>query len=252
MEFQRRRILKDIGALGLSAPGLLPKLATAAGNADLTSGLPRGVYDTAVLDSLPGKKPPLIKLSYRPPNYGGRCPISSPSSRRTMRSSAAKPSEEREMRTTIVALGVLGTTIALAASLQPLNVKTGLWQMTQTIQWTGLPPQLDAAMAKARTHSYQTCVKPKDLSTNPWADGSDEKCTWTVVSSTGTDMEVRGSSCNMGSEFGMTSEIHGKIHVVDAENGTGSFDILLSGNGQKISGRAAYTGKWIGSRCAAE
>jgi DMSO/TMAO reductase YedYZ molybdopterin-dependent catalytic subunit len=34
----------------------------------LTSGLPDGVYDTAVLDALPGKKP-LIKLSYRPPNY---------------------------------------------------------------------------------------------------------------------------------------------------------------------------------------
>jgi DMSO/TMAO reductase YedYZ molybdopterin-dependent catalytic subunit len=36
--------------------------------APLTAGLPQGVYDTAVLESLPGKKP-LIKLSYRPPNY---------------------------------------------------------------------------------------------------------------------------------------------------------------------------------------
>jgi sulfite dehydrogenase len=34
----------------------------------LVSGLPGGVYDTAILDTLPGKKP-LIKLSYRPPNY---------------------------------------------------------------------------------------------------------------------------------------------------------------------------------------
>lgn len=70
MEFERRRVLKGIGgALAFSAPGLLPKLAdAAAGLSDLASGLPRGVYDTAVLDSLPGKKP-LIKLSYRPPNY---------------------------------------------------------------------------------------------------------------------------------------------------------------------------------------
>lgn len=69
MKFQRRRILKGIGgALALSAPGLVPRLTAAAGIAEATSGLPRGVYDTAVLDSLPGKKP-LIKLSYRPPNY---------------------------------------------------------------------------------------------------------------------------------------------------------------------------------------
>ena len=31
-------------------------------------GLPEGVYDTATLEALPGKKP-LIKLTYRPPNY---------------------------------------------------------------------------------------------------------------------------------------------------------------------------------------
>ena len=34
----------------------------------LPQGLPEGVYDTATLEVLPGKKP-LIKLSYRPPNY---------------------------------------------------------------------------------------------------------------------------------------------------------------------------------------
>ena len=34
----------------------------------LPQGLPEGVYDTATLEALPGKKP-LIKLSYRPPNY---------------------------------------------------------------------------------------------------------------------------------------------------------------------------------------
>jgi hypothetical protein len=158
------------------------------------------------------------------------------------------------MRTRIAALSVLGITMAVAtaASLQPLKVKTGLWQMTQTVQWTGLPPQLDAAMAHGRTHDYQTCVKPKDLTSNPFAGGSDEKCTWTVVSSTGTDMEVRGTGCQMGTEFGMTSEIHGIIHVLDDANGTGSFDIVMSHGGQKITGHATYKGKWVGSSCPAE
>lgn len=154
----------------------------------------------------------------------------------------------------IVVLILLGTamTVAISASLHPLNVKTGLWQMTVTTTWKGLPPQFDSAMANGRTHTYQTCVKPEDLSTNPWAEGSGEKCTWSVLNSTGTDMEIRGTSCDMGSEYGMTSEVHGKIHVIDSENGTGSFDVTMIGNGRTISGHSSYSGKWAGSSCPAE
>ena len=54
-----------VAAAGLSA--IMPRLATAAG-AQVSPGVPAGVTASAVLDALPGKKP-LIKLSYRPPNY---------------------------------------------------------------------------------------------------------------------------------------------------------------------------------------
>src|SRR5690348_12721758 len=65
---ERRRVLQGMGsALALGGGGLVPRLARAAG-VPLTSGLPKGEYDTATLEALPGKKP-LIKLAYRPPNY---------------------------------------------------------------------------------------------------------------------------------------------------------------------------------------
>jgi sulfite dehydrogenase (cytochrome) subunit A len=63
----RRKLLLGMGGVALAAPRLLPRAAAAA-ELPLTSGLPEGVYDTADLEALPGKKP-LIKLSYRPPNY---------------------------------------------------------------------------------------------------------------------------------------------------------------------------------------
>src|SRR6188474_1547150 len=63
----RRQMLRGAGALALAAPGL-PRLGWAQQKPSLVPGLPMGVYDTAILDALPGKKP-LIKLSYRPPNY---------------------------------------------------------------------------------------------------------------------------------------------------------------------------------------
>ena len=62
-----RRHLLAIGAASLAAPALLRRQALAAG-APLSTGLPDGVYGSAALEALPGKKP-LIKLSYRPPNY---------------------------------------------------------------------------------------------------------------------------------------------------------------------------------------
>ena len=58
---------------------------------------------------------------------------------------------------------VWAAVVLLAADkVQPLNVKTGLWQMTQTITWTGLPPQMAAMMKNARPVNYKSCVKEKD------------------------------------------------------------------------------------------
>ena len=66
----RRQLLQraGAGAVALAGSGALSRLALAAQNPALVPGLAGGVYDTAILDALPGKKP-LIKLSYRPPNY---------------------------------------------------------------------------------------------------------------------------------------------------------------------------------------
>lgn len=137
-----------------------------------------------------------------------------------------------------------------AKNMTPLNVNTGLWQMTQKVTWTGLPPQYASLLQNGVPHQYKSCVKPKDLSTNPWADGSGQKCSWTTVSSSGSDMEVTGTMCDMGKDWGMTADVHGKIHIIDSQNGTGSFDVTLTGNGQTAHGHADYTGKWIGATCA--
>jgi len=66
---ERRRVLQGLGGvLAFAVPGLASRPASPAERPYLTFGLPGGEYDTAVLDALPDKQP-LIKLSYRPPNY---------------------------------------------------------------------------------------------------------------------------------------------------------------------------------------
>jgi Protein of unknown function (DUF3617) len=156
-------------------------------------------------------------------------------------------------RLLVVVIGSAAAVVfAAAGQLQPLNVKTGLWHMTETIKWSELPPPMAAMMrAVPQTTTYNSCVTAKDLNTNPWTNGSADNCTWTVLNSTSTDMEVRGTGCDFGENFGMTAEVHGQIHVPDSENGTGSMTVTLTGNGQTMHGVASYTGKWISASCAA-
>jgi hypothetical protein len=148
-----------------------------------------------------------------------------------------------------VAVVCLAASLATAAGdVQPLNAKTGLWQMTETITWTGLPPQYAAMMRNARPINYKSCVKEKDLYGNPWGSGSGAKCKWTVVKSSATDMEVEAKACSMGT-WG-AADTHGTVHVSDSENGTGSFTMVVTApNGQTMNGHATYTGKWVSATC---
>jgi DMSO/TMAO reductase YedYZ molybdopterin-dependent catalytic subunit len=65
----RRGLITSGAGFVLVGSGLrLAASKAAAGPLDLPAGLPEGARSNAVLETLPGKKP-LIKLSYRPPNY---------------------------------------------------------------------------------------------------------------------------------------------------------------------------------------
>src|SRR6266446_1231407 len=69
----RRRLLETPGVpmlagLGLAFPRMFTTEAEAQPILNLSPMLPEGTRSEAILDTLPGKKP-LIKLSYRPPNY---------------------------------------------------------------------------------------------------------------------------------------------------------------------------------------
>jgi hypothetical protein len=141
-----------------------------------------------------------------------------------------------------------------AVQLTPLKLRTGLWQTTTQINYTGLPPQMAAAMNTKST--YKTCLKPKDLSPDQWTTRqlSDLKCSsLTVLKSTGTDLEVQGKGCNVGN--GVTGEGHGGFQVQDSEHVTGSLDATLTGNTPLGSGtwhaHSNYTYKWLGATCPA-
>ncbi len=180
------------------------------------------------------------------------------------------------MRSSILFGVVLSwATILLAGNdFQPLNVKTGLWQVTGSSTASGLPPippdmqaRLDKmspeqrarieAMMKSRfggtpqAINYEKCVTAEDLNTNPFVNGPDEKCTWTVVSSTSSQMEIRGASCEAGRNQGMETDVSVKVYALDSEHVRASVQGTSAGNGHTVNINNTYTGKWISASCPA-
>ena len=164
--------------------------------------------------------------------------------------------------------------IAATGQVTPLNVKTGLWQVSVTTTGSGgapsLPPEMQAKldqmspeqrakieeMMKSRfsgapqTTTYKKCVTKEDLNKNAFGK-SDDKCTWTVLNSTGTDMEVKGTSCEAGKTYGMYTDINMKLHVVDSENVNAAVQASATANGHTTNINGTYTGKWLGASCPA-
>jgi len=143
---------------------------------------------------------------------------------------------------------LLASTIVVGEEkFQPLNIKPGQWQVTETFSATGLPAKTPGA---TQTITYKSCVTQKDLTSNPFNDPH-QKCAWTVLNSTASDMELKGESCSLGEE-GMKANVHLKLHAVDSEHANGSGEWTATGNGMSMSGNATGSGKWISATCPSE
>jgi hypothetical protein len=156
-----------------------------------------------------------------------------------------------------------------SGNVQPLNVKTGLWQTTMTITLSGAPPmtpEMQAHLAqmspeqRARieammkqkfggtpeTHTYQSCITKEDLNKYPFTDPK-QNCTYNVLTSTGSKMDVSGT-CTQSD--GTKANFNMRLDAVDSENVKGTGQLVLSGNGRTTNGNYSGTGKWLSSSCA--
>ncbi len=169
----------------------------------------------------------------------------------------------------VAAIGLLASVVfAQSGKYQPLNVKTGLWQVTVSTTISGqLPPNLQARLdqmtpeqrarieaqfgATPHTRTFKKCIKQQDVARDPFS-GRDEKCNWTLVNSTSSEMEIRGTLCDAGKDQGMETDVDMKIHALDSENVKASVKGTATGNGQTMTVNGSYTGKWLGSTCSAD
>jgi hypothetical protein len=133
-----------------------------------------------------------------------------------------------------------GTILLADSSVQPLNVKPGLWEVTMNMTLS------NSRAPQSRT--YRSCVKKEDLNKYPFVD-PDKRCTYTVLSSTGSTMEASGT-CAPGNE-GAKIDFKIRLDALDSENVKGTGQMTISGNGASMGGNYAGTGKWISATCPA-
>ncbi len=142
-------------------------------------------------------------------------------------------------RMILLAVVLLSATVLLAATLEPLNVKPGLWQVTMTSTISVLPAPT--------VNTYKSCVKKEDLDKYPFTDSKD-KCTWTVQSSTGSKMEATGTCMPEGMgkvNFSIS------LQALDSENAKGTGQLTANGPAGAVNGNYSATAKWVGATCPA-
>jgi hypothetical protein len=147
--------------------------------------------------------------------------------------------------------------------IQPLNIKTGLWEATTTTKTTGLPPippevlqrmtpeqrskfeeSMKARAGEPQTRTKKHCVTQKELNKDPFGENK-ESCTRTVLASTGRKMEVRQVCMNKGIKTETT--IH--VEALSSERVKGSGQVTISGEGRTMNGNIDFSAKWLGAVC---
>lgn len=174
------------------------------------------------------------------------------------------------MRTKIffVLLIALGTSSVWAADKIMPNIKTGLWEITETHTMTGMPAmpsippealahmtpeqraQIEAHMKDSRgggskPTTRQYCVTKEKLEKDTLFADKRSECTHTVLTSTTVMTEVK-IHCQ---EKDMTSDGTFKFEALTPENVKGTVRMTTTGKGQTMNMGFDFTSKYLGPAC---
>ena len=146
------------------------------------------------------------------------------------------------------------------ANYQPLDIKTGLWEVTYTRSANGEMPtsaeymskltpeqraRFEAAMKERSTHTYKSCVKKEDIDGSLLNSKNNRDCTVTILKSTSSELDGK-MSCNME---GMRGDGTMNMHVLDSGHTQGVTHMTMTGNGKTLNTDATISSKWIASDC---
>jgi len=158
-------------------------------------------------------------------------------------------------------------TLWAADTITRLNLKEGLWEMTSTHTMTGMPPipadalaklppeqraRMEAAMKQSgagvpKTDVRKHCITKEKLEKQSAFDENRKDCTRTIVSSTGSKLEMK-IHCE-GKEQQMSMDGAFVVEVVSSDSAKGSMHTVSSGNGRTMNMDFTFSSKYLGPGC---
>ncbi len=165
-----------------------------------------------------------------------------------------------------ISLAVLTLCVSVAAhKVVPLNLKTGLWEITTTTG-AGDDNMLPAALLqkltpeqrarveermKARSADPQKTINAKQCLTKQELERGmpfrllHKSCSWAVLTSTSSRVEMRGECTDQG----MKTESALRIGALSPEEAEGSLQFFTENQGTTPATTSTFNAKWIGPLC---
>jgi len=171
------------------------------------------------------------------------------------------------MRTSVLIslLFVVCTSVRAADDLKPLDVKLGLWETTTTSQTSGMPPvnippdalarmtpdqraNVEAMMkgqGSPRTTTTKSCMTPEKMKRSEMFY-EQKQCTKTVVTSTGSKLEMR-IHCTM--EGGAKADGTVRVERINSESTKGSVQMVSTSGDHTMNMNSTFISKWLSPDC---
>jgi hypothetical protein len=173
------------------------------------------------------------------------------------------------MRTTffLLLIALCPSSICADDAIVPPNIKTGLWEITETHAMTGMPPmpaippetlanmtpeqraQMEAHMKSLggtpKTTTRKNCVTKEKLEKNTAFGDNRNECTRTVLSSSSTMTEVK-IHCAAKE---MTSDGTVKFQALTPESVKGTVRMVMTGHDHTMHMDMDFTSKYLGPAC---
>lgn len=149
-------------------------------------------------------------------------------------------------------------------TVQPLDVKVGLWEATHTTTMTGMPPipaealahmsaeqraQIEGSMmsGKPKTTTQKDCLTKEKLN-KEYLFGEDRKnCTHTVVTSTSSKIVMKIHCVEEKGQMNMDGTFN--IDVISSEHVKGTMKMATSGSGQNMNMNVDFDSRYLGPAC---
>ena len=148
-----------------------------------------------------------------------------------------------------------------ADSLTPLNAKPGLWEVTTVSERSGMPALPADALAKmppeqrarieaqlknsaSQTSTKQSCYTQEDVAKGFNFGKTDSSCKQTIVSSTGSKLEVKWE-CDPPNKNGGSL----KIEAPDSSHVNAVIDMTMGASGRAMTMHVTTSAKWLSNSC---